>query len=109
MDGSILVLEGRDDIGGLWHPEYGYTWHSMTTNLSKYTFAFSDFPWEKDVQMFPKTGQAFEYLKRYAKHFGLEKYISLSSRVESVERTGPEEKNDSRKNYTITWKKHKTG
>ena len=61
-----IVLERRSDLGGVWHPQYGYTWDNMTTNLSKYSCSFSDFPWEEGSDILPKSKDFFKYLKRYA-------------------------------------------
>lgn len=83
-------------MGGVWHPEQGYTWDNMTTNLSKYTCAFADYPLPPDTDVFPTARKFFHYIKQYSQHFGLDKYIKFRSQVQSVERNPSG-------TYTVTW------
>lgn len=59
----------------------------MITNVSKYSCAFSDFPWPEDTPMFPKGSSLCQYMKDYSEHFGVTKYIEFHSTVNRVERT----------------------
>lgn len=52
-------------------------------------FRFSDFSWPKSVtEEFPKYNLVLDYIKSYAEHFGLTKYIRLNTRVLSIEYEG---------------------
>ena len=57
-----IVLEKKAGLGGVWNPEDGNIWGSMTTNLSKYNVAYHDFPWEKDAPIFPNGKEFYEYI-----------------------------------------------
>lgn len=46
--------------------------------------AYSDFPFPKHLPSFIQTEEVGKYLKDYAKHFDLEKYIQLDHEVVSV-------------------------
>jgi len=81
----VVVLEKSDDVGGLWHPKTGAMWDSMTTNLSKFTGMYSDFPWPEDTQAFPKHNEVYRYLKAYAKHFEVLPHIRFRSRVTQLD------------------------
>ena len=70
-----IILEQRSDIGGVWNPTDGYTWSTMTTNLSKYTCRFSDFPWPEGSAMFPTSRDFYSYMKKYAEHFNVLPHI----------------------------------
>ena len=69
----------------------------MRTNLSKYTFSFSDFPWPPNAPMFPTVVQAGEYLSSYAQKFLKPGVLSLGCRVTGVERSDGNDK------WMITW------
>lgn len=96
------VFEQASSIGGVWRQAdsqdhileetphgisaHGHTWHSMRTNLSKFTCCFSDFPWPADFsEDFPKAAEVAMYLERYADAFALRSRIRLRTRVVAVE------------------------
>ncbi len=76
-----LILEKHPEIGGIWNPNTGSVWSSMTTNLSKYTCSFSDFPWSDETKIFPSSQDMFEYFNNYSIHFGITPYIHFNSKV----------------------------
>eukprot|EP00913_Durusdinium_trenchii_P003706 g3430.t1 len=78
-----MVFEKQQSIGGLW-TEQGKVWHSLRTNLSKYTVAFSDFPWPKEAPDFPKSAELRKYLECYAEEKGLLPYVHTSSEVQKI-------------------------
>ena len=84
--GSLVILEQKQDLGGLWNPEGGYGWDSMTTNTSKYNCAFMGFPWDKNDPIYPNGRDFFLYMKAYAQHFGIDKHIRFGCRVNGVRR-----------------------
>lgn len=78
------VFESSHGVGGLWRSADGHVWPDMRTNLSKWTCAFSDYPWDDAADDFP-LGQAVEsYLQAYSGHFGVTDCIDFGARVESV-------------------------
>lgn len=78
------VFEKADTIGGLWRGTHGKTWASLRTNLSKFTCAFSDLPWDSTSEAFPLSGAVARYLNRYAQTFGLYSCIKLNVTVTRV-------------------------
>src|SRR5579864_6904379 len=85
-----VVLEGALNLGGMWAGVGRGAWSSdMRTNLSHYSCAFSDFPWQPGSDVFPVRCEVIEYLTAYAAEFNLLKYIHFDVRVTSVRRIGP--------------------
>ena len=73
-----IVFEGRRYPGGAWstvHDVDGSNrlkmWDSLSTNLSKYTCAFSDYPWADDAPTFASSGHMSRYLEGYADKYVL--------------------------------------
>ena len=80
-----IVLDARGVIGGVWNE----TLKSTVLQTPTHMFRFSDFPWSKSVTAeFPMHNQVLDYIKSYAEHFGLLKYIRLNSKVVSIEYEG---------------------
>ncbi|CAL1134034.1 unnamed protein product, partial [Cladocopium goreaui] len=80
-----VVLERQKAVGGLWTVE-GKVWNSLRTNLSKYTVAFSDFPWPKDFSaVFPKATEVQRYLAGYAERHQLWPHVCSGCTVTSLE------------------------
>ncbi|KAL0536976.1 hypothetical protein IC582_025939 [Cucumis melo] len=80
-----IVLDARGAIGGVWNE----TLKSTLLQTPKNMFRFSDFPWPKSVTTeFPTYSQVLDYIKSYAEHFGLLKYIRLNSKVVNIEYEG---------------------
>uniref|UniRef100_A0A674K3X9 Dimethylaniline monooxygenase [N-oxide-forming] n=1 Tax=Terrapene triunguis TaxID=2587831 RepID=A0A674K3X9_9SAUR len=83
-------FERSDDIGGLWrfteHVEDGRPslYKSVVSNTCKEMSAFTDFPYPEDFPVFLSNSQVLEYLRMYAKHFGLLKHIQFKTTVISV-------------------------
>ncbi|CAJ0940018.1 unnamed protein product [Ranitomeya imitator] len=78
-------FERSNDIGGLWRftdeAEDGRAsiYKSLVTNVSKEIMSHSDFPMPEDFPNYLPHHKYFEYIKLYAKHFALVKYIKLKS------------------------------
>lgn len=80
-----IVLDARGKIGGVWNE----TLKSTSLQTPKHMFQFSDFPWPKSVtEDYPTYSQVLDYLRSYAEHFGLLKYIRLNSKVLTIEYEG---------------------
>lgn len=85
---KISIFEKNEDVGGLWENKSGYTWDSLRTNNSKYTFQFSDFPanyFEKSED-FLTNKQVQRYLKDYAVHNKIYDKINFNSLVINLEK-----------------------
>ncbi|KAF2266251.1 hypothetical protein CC78DRAFT_615067 [Lojkania enalia] len=100
---KVTVFESADKVGGMWRAKLGEEGDKcspdMRTNLSRFTVAFSDLPWQhvhlrsdQDTQsdnetppMFPKAYQVGQYLESYAKRFIPEDAIVLNRAVTKTE------------------------
>ena len=76
------IFEKYDKIGGLWSGNG--VWDTMHTNVSKYAMTFSDFDYSNECPFFPSSGNVYEYLKSYSKHFNLDEHIKLNTLVKNV-------------------------
>jgi cation diffusion facilitator CzcD-associated flavoprotein CzcO len=83
-------FERNDDVGGNWY--FGKPGSSVyaSTHLisSKRLTEFADYPMPAEFPPFPHHSQAWEYLRCYARNFGLYERIALSTGVERVEPHG---------------------
>uniref|UniRef100_A0A8D0H6Q9 Flavin-containing monooxygenase n=1 Tax=Sphenodon punctatus TaxID=8508 RepID=A0A8D0H6Q9_SPHPU len=83
-------FEKSDDIGGLWRftekVEQGRAsiYRTVITNSSKEMSCFSDFPMPEHFPNFLHNTRFLEYLRLYAKHFNLLKYVQFKTTVNSV-------------------------
>ncbi|XP_029473988.1 dimethylaniline monooxygenase [N-oxide-forming] 2-like [Rhinatrema bivittatum] len=83
-------FESSDDIGGLWRytdtVEDGRAsiYSSVITNTSKEMMCFSDFPMPEDFPNYLCHSRVLEYLRLYAAHFDLLRYIQFQTTVCSV-------------------------
>lgn len=94
-------------------------WNGMSTNLSKYTCRFSDWPWPDNASTFPTVEEMHDYLNSYAENLLFDSSSSSSSslcnfllecKVFNVEQlvgnpasassSTPETKNN---NYKVEW------
>lgn len=81
---SPIIFEKEDTLGGVWRPETGQTWQGLTTNISKYTCAFSDAPWPEGTPDFPSAEAMALYLRSYAHTYGLAAYTAFRTPVQQV-------------------------
>ncbi|XP_005398381.1 PREDICTED: dimethylaniline monooxygenase [N-oxide-forming] 5-like [Chinchilla lanigera] len=85
-----VCFEQRNDIGGLWRyeetPESGCAsiYKSLFCNTSKEMTAFSDYPFPDHYPNYLHNSKIMEYLRMYARHFGLMKHIQFLSKVCTV-------------------------
>ena len=89
-------MEKNQGLGGIWNPDSGYTWDSMTTNTSIYTSRFTDFPWPEGTEAFPAGKEFYKYIKSYSDRFGVTERIQFNSEVTSVKKL----ENDT---YRVEW------
>lgn len=87
---DVVLLERSGDIGGLWtYREDDYGVMKFThINVSKFNYAFSDFPFPEEVPDFPHNKDMCQYIHDYADHFGLTNIIEYHAMVTSVEQIG---------------------
>jgi len=83
---DVVVLEKEDALGGTWAPARGYP--GLRTNNSKYTYAFSDYPYPAAVDAFPVADDVRAYLNGYADHFHIREHIRFKQRVVNIKTTG---------------------
>ncbi|KAJ0966736.1 hypothetical protein J5N97_023653 [Dioscorea zingiberensis] len=83
-----VVFEAGGCIGGVWV----HTLDSTKLQSPRPSYQFSDFPWPETVtEMFPSHVQVMEYLRSYAQHFDLLRYIRFHSKVVGMEFAGVDE------------------
>lgn len=81
------VLEREADLGGLWNERTGSGIVYETTHLvsSRRFTGFDDYPMDPDrYPFYPSHRRVLDYLREYAKAFGIERFIQFSARVEKV-------------------------
>jgi flavin-binding monooxygenase-like protein len=83
-------LEREDDVGGNWY--YGKPHSSVyqSTHLisSKPLTQYVDFPMPDDYPDYPGHRQVWQYLRDYARQFGLYEHIEFGTSVERIEPAG---------------------
>jgi len=75
------------DVGGIWNPGsphavYGSTYLNSSKRLSRYT----DYKFPEDWPHYVSRAQAEDYLRAYAREFGLYDRVSFNTKVVSAER-----------------------
>uniref|UniRef100_A0A1I7YSL5 Flavin-containing monooxygenase n=1 Tax=Steinernema glaseri TaxID=37863 RepID=A0A1I7YSL5_9BILA len=99
-----VVFEASDDIGGLWRfkkqdTDESSVMKSTIINTSKELTAYSDFPPPADFANFMHNEKVLEYLRLYAQHWDLLKYIRFRHKVFNIERSPSYEKTGSSKRF----------
>ncbi|XP_017311640.1 flavin-containing monooxygenase 5 isoform X1 [Ictalurus punctatus] len=85
-----VCFESSDDIGGLWRfketpeAERSSMYRSLVVNTSKEMMCFSDFPMPAHYPNYMHHSMFLNYLRLYAEHFDLLKYIHFQTTVLSV-------------------------
>lgn len=83
-------FERTNDFGGLWKfaetSKDGMTrvYRSLVTNVSKEMSCYSDFPFQEDFPNYMSHEKFWDYLREFAEHFDLLKYIQFKTTVLSV-------------------------
>jgi cation diffusion facilitator CzcD-associated flavoprotein CzcO len=84
------VIEAEDEVGGIWY--YGRPHSSVyrSTHLisSKPLTEYTDFPMPAHYPDYPNHVQVWEYLRSYAREFGLYEFIEFNTSVEKIEPAG---------------------
>ena len=102
---KVTIFEAAEHVGGMWRGRQGESGNKcspeMRTNLSRFTVAFPDLPWQSvplDVDegfstsscppMFPKAYQVGAYLEEYARRFVPSDVIQCNTKVVSAKLEG---------------------
>ena len=87
---NVVVLEGRENIGGVWKfsedPKVTTTIKNAHTTSSKTFTEMSDFPMPHEYPSFPSHKEIFSYLVKYANNFNLAPHIVFNTYVHKVEK-----------------------
>lgn len=105
---QIVVYEGAEDVGGIWiyrseveddllgqspHKRvYSSLYQSLRTNLPRELMAFSDYPFDSrgggkdNWPQFMNHGHVCQYLKHFAKDFGIYRHTQFQTKVVRVEK-----------------------
>jgi cation diffusion facilitator CzcD-associated flavoprotein CzcO len=97
------ALEREDDVGGNWY--FGKPASSVyaSTHLisSKRLTEYVDFPMPEEWPEYVGHRQAHEYLKSYARNFGLYDHIRFGAAVERIDPIEPEQRGRAAKGWTV--------
>ena len=82
-------FEKESDIGGIWNPDCpSHVYETICLNTSVSLTKYVDFNMPKGSPQFLNKTQAIEYIRSYARHFGLYDHITFNTTVEKVEKNG---------------------
>lgn len=85
---NITLFEKSSQIGGIWASvnNNSHAWRDMSTNLSRYSCVFSDFPHGNKASLFPTKNEMHLYLSSYTNHFNLNQYIQYNTTIVHADR-----------------------
>jgi 4-hydroxyacetophenone monooxygenase len=75
-----VILEARDQVGGVWH-ENRYPGAGVDTPSHLYAFSFAPYDWS---QYFALRGELHQYLQQVATDFGILPHVRFGTRVTSA-------------------------
>lgn len=78
----VTVFEKENTLGGVWNPVRRYP--GLTTQNTRDSYAFSEFPMPKHYPEFPTGAQMFDYLSEFAGQSGLTPYLRTGHRIDSA-------------------------
>ena len=107
---QVVAFETRDDIGGVWYevailsiiivmefqshrlpappsdiPPLTPMYDSLTTNLPHPVMAYTSLSFPPSTYLYPPASSVLDYLRLYASHFDIKKYIRLNTSVEQLD------------------------
>lgn len=102
---DLTIFEKNPEIGGVWS-SVGYSWPSMTTNISKYCMGFMNFQWREYDEVFPSKEAVRSFFFEIAEKTNIKSKIRLNTMVQKVELLGifegfVESKNNSQKTESL--------
>ena len=81
---KVTVFEKQPNLGGVW--ESSRTYPGLTTQSTRDTYFFSDYPFPADYPDFPTAEHMRNYLKSYADNFGVTERIYFQAKVTNIYR-----------------------
>ena len=86
----FVCFESSDDVGGIWYFRNpngrSSAYRSLHINISRPSISFKEFPMSAaDYPDFPHHTQVRQYLRDYARHFGLLRHIRFNTTVERIQ------------------------
>lgn len=100
---QVTGFEKTHRIGGVWSADAmsdgvrGHARRDLTTNISRYSSMYPDFPWPENTPIFPTTQQMYDYLHAYAQYYQLNQHINFGCDVVKVE--------SNNNKWIVHWKK----
>lgn len=81
------IYEACDDFGGVWHGEApcGRTYPSLHLISPKFNTQVQDFPMPEDFPVYPNHRQMLDYIRSYARHFGVYDHAVFNARIQRLE------------------------
>lgn len=87
-DGGIDydLYEAADDFGGVWHgtAPCGRTYPSLHLISPKFNTQVQDFPMPDDFPVYPNHRQMLDYIRSYARQFGVYEHTRFNRRIEGL-------------------------
>lgn len=81
---EVTVFEKQKGLGGVW--EKSRTYPGLTTQNTRDTYCFSDYPMPESYPEYPTAQDMQNYLESYAKHFGVFNRICFETEIINVSR-----------------------
>ncbi|MDA7947810.1 MAG: NAD(P)-binding domain-containing protein [Hyphomicrobiaceae bacterium] len=80
-------FEKESDVGGIWNPDSpSHVYETICLNTSRSLTKYVDFNMPKGSPQFLSKDAAIDYVRAYARHFGLYDHITFNTTVENVEK-----------------------
>ena len=103
-----FIFEAAKTVGGSWSDRrQGKMWKGLSTNLSKHTCRFSEWPWPEDTGTFPTSNEMAAYLESYANEFVDPSCFNFQCQVNHIALAGSDESSPSssqvEKCYRVEW------
>ncbi len=86
----VIGFEIHSDVGGLWdiNSQTSTMYESAHLISSRRMTEFNDFPMDDDVATYPRHDEMAQYLRNYAREFGLYDHYRFNTRVDNIEPHG---------------------
>lgn len=82
-------FEKESDVGGIWNPESAsHVYETICLNTSRSLSKYVDFNPPQGTPEFMSKDQAIDYVRSYARNFGLYDLITFNTSVEKAEKNG---------------------
>lgn len=81
---EVTVFEKKPNLGGVW--EKSRTYPGVTTQNSRHTYCFTDYPMPENYPEWPSGEQVRRYLQSYADNFGVSERITFQTEVSNISR-----------------------